>query len=79
MICCHNFQANFIEKNQDIIPKAINDICRNIRIRYSGQETSDENIPKAISHSRSVTRTLKEGINKLIEQLTETVRVYSVG
>lgn len=73
MICFHNFQTNFIEKNQDVVPKAINDICKNIHIRYRDQDMSDRNTPKANSHSRSATRTLKEGITTLIKQLTETV------
>lgn len=55
------------------MPKAINDICRIIGSNHGIQNMSNENISKTNSHSRSATRTLKEGINGLINKLNETV------
>lgn len=62
------FQDNFVEKNLDVVPKAINDICQSVNI----------NCPRNgnISHSKSVTYTLKMETAELIRKLNKTVSMH---
>ncbi|XP_031631814.1 unconventional myosin-VI-like [Contarinia nasturtii] len=63
--------SNFLEKNEDIVPKAIKDICSGIY--YRNQDVnSDRNIPQMNSHTKSSTLVLKMGTNELINKLIKT-------
>lgn len=54
------------------MPKAINDICESMDFRYGKRNMSDR---ANDSHNISATRILKEGTNRLIDALNETVGI----
>lgn len=62
-------QDNFLEKNLDVVPKSIDDICKNIDSLSNIQNGS-------VLHGKSATFTLKMSINELIDKLKKTVSTY---
>lgn len=58
-------QDDFVEKNRNVVPQAIDDICQNVTIN----RTSDGNS----FYSKSATFTLKKGTAELVGKLNETV------
>lgn len=54
------------------MPKAINDICESMGFRYGKRNMSDR---ANDSHNISATRISKEGTNRLIDALNETVGI----
>lgn len=62
------FKNNFLEKNINTVPKAINDICQNLHMNMNGT-----NIVQNKSYGKSTTSLLKTGTDHLISKLDETV------